>query len=73
MHSQTQEKLFIHVNLEITATALQAIMAQAKNKLNPDTGGGPRMDTADYVGLVITRFLSVKDFETYALNSENYD
>ncbi len=66
----TREKgtdtLVINVNVEIPATALQAIVANAKKIAGRDQKGIYRVDTADKVSQVISKFLLETDFETYA-------
>ncbi len=66
----TREKrtdtLVINVNVEIPATALQAIVANAKKIAGRDQKGIYRIDTADMVSQVISKFLLETDFETYA-------
>ncbi|MDA8141780.1 MAG: hypothetical protein M0036_24305 [Desulfobacteraceae bacterium] len=63
--SEKKEKLRIHVNVEITAAALQAIVAHAKQAAKKDGQGSYRIDTADQVSEVISRFLEEKDFDAY--------
>lgn len=71
----TREKgthtLVINVNVEIPATALQAIVANAKKIAGHDQKGIYRIDTADKVSQVISKFLLETDFETYAKDIQN--
>jgi hypothetical protein len=66
------EKLSVHVNVEITSNALQAIVANAKRTAPIAANGTFHVDTADYVSAMISRFLVEKDFESYVMNIDNY-
>lgn len=66
------DKLSVHVNVEITADALQAIVANAKRTAPKGANGTYHVDTADYVSAMISRFLVEKDFDSYVMNIENY-
>jgi ribosome maturation factor RimP len=66
------EKLNVHVNVEISPTALQAIVANAKQTAPKDANGTYHIDTAEYVSAMISRFLDEKDFDSFVLNIENY-
>ncbi len=57
--------------MEITATALQAIVENAKQITGRNSKGVYRVDTADKVSQVISRFLLENDFENYAKDIEN--
>lgn len=72
MNNKTKDKLSVHVNVHITASALQSIVSNAKNIAIRDANGSYRIDTADQVSEMITRFLDEKDFESYAKNVDNY-
>lgn len=63
--------LVINVNVEITAIALQAIVENAKKITGRNSKGVYRVDTADKVSQVISRFLLQNDFENYAKDIEN--
>ncbi len=67
-----KDTLTIHVNLEISSGALQAIVANARALAGRDEKGHYRVDTADLTGRVISRFLAEKDFEAYAADAGNY-
>ena len=66
MPNVSQDKLRIHVNIDITAAALQAIVAYAKQLTRRNENGILSIDTAEQVSQVISRFLEEKDFENYA-------
>ena len=72
MNQSTDDKLSVHVNVHITAATLQSIVSNAKQVATQDANGAYRIDTADQVSLMITRFLDEKDFETYVKDIDNY-
>ncbi|MGE0083230.1 MAG: hypothetical protein AB7S75_02285 [Desulfococcaceae bacterium] len=67
-----KKTLIINATVEISADALQTIVENAKKMAGRNEKGWYRVDTAGKVGEMISRFLSEKDFETYAENPENY-
>jgi ribosome maturation factor RimP len=67
-----QDKLTVHVNVEISAAALQAIVANAKKKAPKAANGTYRVDTADQVSAIISRFLDEKNFDAYVLDIDNF-
>lgn len=73
MNQPNNDKLSVHVNVQITAAALQSIVSNAKQVATQDANGSYRIDTADQVGIMITRFLDEKDFESYAKDIDNYN
>jgi hypothetical protein len=70
--SNITDKLTIHVNVEISTTALQAIVANAKRLACKDADGICRVDTADQVSLMISRFLEEMNFDAYVLDPNKY-
>jgi hypothetical protein len=64
--------VLVHVNVEIAAAALQAVVHNAKQVAGRDDKGHYRVDTADTVAELITRFLAEKDFTAFARNIDNY-
>jgi len=69
--SNEKNTLIINANVEITAMALQAIVENAKKITGRNSKGVYRVDTADKVSQVISRFLLENDFENYAKDIEN--
>jgi len=65
--------LSVHINIKISATALQAIVANAKRTAPKSPDGTYRVDTADYVGNMVSRFLAERDFENFVMNIDNFD
>ncbi len=70
--TEAKDMITVHVNLEITATSLQTIVENAKHIAGCDETGVYRVDTADKVSEMISRFLQDNDFESYVKNIENY-
>ncbi len=68
----SKEPLTVHVNVDMTAASLKAIVENAKRIARPDEKGFYHIDTADKVSEMISRFLQENDFEAYAKNIENY-
>jgi hypothetical protein len=72
MPDTRNDRLIVHVNVEISAAALQAIVANAKRMAAKDADGICRVDTADQLSIMISRFLNEKDFDNYVLDFDNY-
>jgi hypothetical protein len=62
----------VHVNVEIAAVSLQTIVENLKHIAGRDEKGLYRVDTADKVSELISRFLQENDFEGYVKHIENY-
>ena len=72
MTDTRNDRLIVHVNVEISAAALQAIVANAKRMAAKDADGICRVDTADQLSIMISRFLDENDFDNYVLDFDNY-
>ena len=72
MPSTEDDKLRIHVNIEISTVALQSIVANAKRTAPKDASGAYHIDTADKVSEMVTRFLDQNDFEGFVGDVNNY-
>lgn len=72
MPDTNKDKLAVHVNVDISAAALQAVVANAKLMAARDADGICRIDTADQLSIMISRFLDEKDFDNYVLDLNNY-
>jgi hypothetical protein len=70
--SETQNTIVVRANVEMTTASLQAIVANAKKVSGPDEKGVYRVDTADQVSAMISRFLLENDFESFAKDIDNY-
>jgi hypothetical protein len=69
---ESMETIKVHVNVEITPVSLQAIVKNAKIIAGRDRTGVYRVDTADKVSEMITKFLCEKDFEKFVLDINNF-
>jgi hypothetical protein len=69
---ENRETVVVRANVEMTAAALRAIVANAKAVAGADVKGVYRVDTADKVSEMITRFLRENDFERFVKNVDNY-
>jgi len=72
MHKQ-DDTIAVNVVIELTTNALQAIVENAKRITGRNEKGHYKVDTADKVGEMISRFLIEKDFESYAQNPDSYN
>ena len=62
----------VHVNIEIAAHALQSVVANTKKKAGHDDSGHYRVDTADALADLISKFLQERDFAEFAADLNNY-
>ena len=70
--SENSPLVRVHVNIELSAAALQAVVANTKKKAGTDEKGHYRVDTADALSDLISRFLREKDFEAFSKDENNY-
>jgi hypothetical protein len=70
--SDGSDTVTVHVNVELTPQALQTIVAQAKKIAGCDAKGIYRIDTADKVAQMISKFLHENDFESYVKDIDHY-
>ena len=70
--TQAQDTVVVHVNVELSTYALQTIVKNAKESVGPDEKGHYRVDTADKVGELISRFLADKGFNEYVADPDKY-
>ena len=64
--------VMVRVNVAISALALQQIVAHVKQMSGRDAKGHYRVDTADKVGEMITRFLEQHNFDQFVSDAGNY-
>jgi hypothetical protein len=67
-----EETILINVNIEISTDALETIVATAKKILSEHGAGANRVDTADRVSEMVSKFLLERNFTEYVSRSENY-
>lgn len=70
--SESQSLIRVHANVDITVDALQTIVANSKKISGKDEKGIYRVDTAEKVNEMISKFLQENNFESYVSNLENY-
>lgn len=70
--NDSKDMITVHVNVEITSASLQTIVENVKQLAGRDENGVYRVDTADKVSEMISRFLFDNDFEDYVKNITNY-
>lgn len=69
---ESKDMITVHVNIDITAASLQTIVDNVKHIAGRDEKGVYRIDTADKVSEMISRFLNDYDFEGYVKDIGNY-
>jgi hypothetical protein len=62
----------VHVNINLPAACLQAVVSNWKKKSAQEGQGRHHFDTADALSELITRFLLEKNFEEYTKDESNY-
>lgn len=72
MTDPSADKLRINVTVDISASTLQTIVSNAKKTVGQDSNGSYRVDTADKVSEMVSRFLEEKDFHSYVQDIDNY-
>ena len=70
--SENQSTVRVHVNIELSAASLQAVVANCKIMARKDEHGPHRLDTADALSALISRFLQENGFEAFAQDMNNY-
>jgi hypothetical protein len=70
--SEMQDTIVVRALVEMTTASLRAIVANAKKVSGPDEKGVYRVDTADQVSAMISRFLLESDFESFVKDVANY-
>lgn len=66
------DRLTINANVEITAASLQTMVENIKKNVGADAKGIYRVDTADEVSNIISRFLFENNFDEYVKDIKNY-
>ena len=66
------DTIVVHVNVEISTESLQTIVETVKQLAGRNEKGVYRVDTADAVSNMISKFLREKNFEAYVKDVGNY-
>jgi uncharacterized membrane protein len=67
-----QDMVTVQVNLDIGVEALKSVVANAKAVAGKNDRGVYRVDTADKLGEMISKFLLKAGFQKFAQDLENY-
>lgn len=67
------ETITISAKVDITPAALEAVVENAKQLTGRNEKGHYRVDTAEKVNEMISKFLAKYDFESFAKDIDNYD
>jgi hypothetical protein len=70
--SQSSPLVRVHVNIELSAASLEAVVANSKKMAGRDKNGRFRVDTADTLAALISTFLREKGFDAFARDVDNY-
>lgn len=70
--SENGQLVRVHVNIEISTAALQAVVANSKQLAGADENGRHQIDTADALAALISKFLQEKKFDQFAADTDNY-
>jgi hypothetical protein len=70
--SESSPLVRVHVNIELSASSLQAVVANSKKMAGPDENGRYRVDTADALAALISTFLREKGFDKFVRDVDNY-
>jgi hypothetical protein len=70
--SESNPLIRVHVNIELSAASLQAVVANSKMKAGTDEKGRYRVDTADALAALISTFLREKGFDKFVRDVDNY-
>ncbi|HBN26772.1 MAG TPA: hypothetical protein DD405_04820 [Desulfobacteraceae bacterium] len=66
------DTITVNVNVDITTLSLETIVENVKRIAGRNEKGVYKVDTADKVSEMISRFLLGNDFEGYVKNIDNY-
>ena len=70
--SEAIDTIEIHTNVIMTTQSLKSIVENSKKISERNEKGHYKLDTADAVGKMISRFLLERDFESFAGDQDNY-
>jgi hypothetical protein len=72
MQGGQKDSVTVNVNVALTAGAMEALAANAREINQRDAEGPARVDPADLISVMISQFLLVKDFEGFVGDPGNY-
>ena len=62
----------VHTNIVMTTESLKTIVKNTKKMIGKNEKGHYKVDTADAVSGMVSRFLLEMDFETFVKDERNY-
>ena len=68
----SNDTIEVHANIVMTTDSLKAIVDFTKKMAGMNENGHYRVDTADAVSGMVSRFLLEMDFESFVKNEKNY-
>ena len=68
----TIDTIEVHANIVMTIESLKAIVENTKRLAGRNEKGHYKVDTADAVSGMVSRFLLEMDFESYTKDQKNY-
>ncbi len=72
MTHQQENRVLINATIEVPSVALQIVVETARQMTGRDEKGLYRVNTADMVNRLLTRFVMEKDFVAFVSDPENY-
>jgi hypothetical protein len=73
VNSSSAIKVTVALQIEISAAAIEAVAQYARARRFDGAAGAVRLDAADMLGLMVSRFLALHDFEGYTRDAANYE
>ncbi len=67
-----ENSIRINAIVDISFSAIEAIVENSKKIVGKDSKGHYRVDTAEMAGAMISKFLFENNFEDYVKNIDNY-
>lgn len=64
--------LRVHATLDVSAEVVQTVVKMSKKLAGRDEKGRYRVDTADMLSVLISKFLMENDFDRYVEEEGNY-
>lgn len=70
--SEYSPSVRVHVNIDLSAASIQAVVANSKKRAGANQEGRHQMDTADVLAALISKFLLENDFDAFVQNVDHY-
>ena len=72
MSQQEDNRVLINATIEVPSVALQIVVETARRMTGRDEKGHYRVDTAELVNRLLSRFVLEKDFVGFVSDRKNY-